>query len=622
MPIMPDSPDDDNTNSPPDFIDQILADKASQEARQKAVDPPRKTRTAANGTARQKWLDARLHGVCDDVRSTPVGKRNARLRWGARQLAEVAHHGLDESRCKRELERAAEDNGLWKEDGAHQCRASIENGWTAGVNDPKDIDHVGTMTSSTGIRAETNGKVETNGHAKTNGEVPDIRTVDHESYASIKSTVPQWVWTWNDIGRIQHGTLSMFAGKPAAGKSTATRWFASRLSRGELEGCWFGHPMKVGLIMSEEQPDAVIKPGLAAAGANLPNVLRPRVRDGALETGFTTSDVSLLTEWAVNNEVRALFVDPILSTLGAKVDMYRANEVRPALEPFVTMAKEINGIVVGVVHLKKGDVKDVLGGINGSSAFGEVPRAVFGFAPVDKDSGDHVLEQCKNSAGQSGLKLGYTLPIEHGTSDDGQPTKMVRFNITGETETSISDLDSTDDQATTGIATACEWLKMYLLENQPAPSSQVKIDAKKYGDMNDSMIRRAAKRLKVVITTRSMPDKPYTTVWGLPFGESPSDELDSETRQYLHHIRTMGGSGPVTSFTVDELTAIVARCLPNVRNLTWPNDGHSSFTPDHLAEATGDDIRTTQHHMSILANLGYISAWYDDDGTTRWRLKG
>jgi hypothetical protein len=100
-----------------------------------------------------------------------------------------------------------------------------------------------------------------------------------------------------------------------------------------------------------------------------------------------------------------------------------------------------------------------------------------------------------------------------------------------------------------------------------------------------------------------------------------SHELDSETRQYLHHIRTMGGSGPVTSFTVDELTAIVARCLPNVRNLTWPNDGHSSFTPDHLAEATGDDIRTTQHHMSILANLGYISAWYDDDGTTRWRLK-
>jgi hypothetical protein len=511
MSSMPDSAD----QHQPDFVDQLLADKASQAAREKALDPPRKTRTATNGTAKQKWLDARLHGVCDDIRSTPEGKRNARLRWGARQLGEVAHHGLDESRCKRELERAAEDNGLWKEDGAHQCRASIESGWNKGISDPKDIDHVGTMTTSktTGIRAETNGKAETNGHAKTNGEVPDIRTVDHESYAAIKSTVPQWVWTWNDIGRIQHGTLSMFAGKPAAGKSTATRWFASRLSRGELEGCWFGHPMKVGLIMSEEQPDAVIKPGLAAAGANLPNVLRPRVRDGALEAGFTTSDVSLLTEWAVNNEVRALFVDPILSTLGAKADMYRSNEVRAALEPFVTMAKEINGIVVGVVHLKKGDVKDVLGGINGSSAFGEVPRAVFGFAPVDKDSGDHVLEQCKNSAGQSGLKLGYTLPIEHGTSDDGQPTKMVRFNITGETETSISDLDSTDDQATTGIATACEWLKMYLLENGLTPSAEVKKDARVHGDIGEKMLVRAAKRIRVVITTQPMPGKPRTTVW-------------------------------------------------------------------------------------------------------------
>jgi hypothetical protein len=208
-----------------------------------------------------------------------------------------------------------------------------------------------------------------------------------------------------------------------------------------------------------------------------------------------------------------VFIDPILSTFGAKADMYRSNEVRAALEPFTRMAEDINGIVVGVVHLKKGEVKDVLGSINGSSAFGEVPRCVFGFAP--NVNGEHVIEQVKNSAGQSGLKLGYTLPIEHGTSDDGQPNQMVRFNLTGPTDTSISDINANEDE-TSGVAVACEWLKMYLLENQPAPSAQVKRDAKAHGDIGDRMIMRAAKRMGVVIKVESMPDKPYTTKWILP----------------------------------------------------------------------------------------------------------
>jgi hypothetical protein len=497
-------------DSPKDFVDQIMIDKSIQAAREKVLAPPKKTRTS-NGTAKEKWLEGALREVCDDVRSTPEPGRNARLRWGAYRLGELAHHGLDESRCKRELERAAEDNGLWKEDGAHQCRASIESGWKAGINDPKDIDHVGTMTGTT-TNGHSNGTAKTNGHAL---EPDDVRRiVGHESYEVVKSTVPQWVWTYDDVGRIQHGALTMFAGKAAAGKSTTTRHFAARISKGELEGCWYGHPMKVGLIMSEEQKEAIIKPSLVAAGANLRNVLRPYVRTGALETGFTTSDVSLLTEWAINNEVRAVFIDPILSTFGAKADMYRSNEVRAALEPFTRMAEDINGIVVGVVHLKKGEVKDVLGSINGSSAFGEVPRCVFGFAPDDA-SGEHVMEQVKNSAGQSGLKLGYTLPIEQGISDDGQPNQMVRFNITGPTDTSISDISANNDE-TTGIAVACQWLTDYLMENQPVPSADVKSDGKKYGDIGDRMLVRAAKKVGVIITSKSMPDKPYTTVWQLP----------------------------------------------------------------------------------------------------------
>jgi len=113
------------------------------------------------------------------------------------------------------------------------------------------------------------------------------------------------------------------------------------------------------------------------------------------------------------------------------------------------------------------------------------------------------------------LKLSYRLPVQHLIADDGQPMELPRFEITGETEISISDITASETE-TTGIAVACQWLNMYLLENQPAPSAQCKRDAKQHGDISERMIIRAMRRLKVVVKPHSEPGKPYTTIWCLP----------------------------------------------------------------------------------------------------------
>jgi hypothetical protein len=84
------------------------------------------------------WLAA-IPKVVDDVRNTKLGNRNGRLRWGAYRLAEL---GFDEHESKRELERAAQDNGLWRDDGARQCRATIESGWNKGIANPEDLDAI------------------------------------------------------------------------------------------------------------------------------------------------------------------------------------------------------------------------------------------------------------------------------------------------------------------------------------------------------------------------------------------------------------------------------------------------------------------------------------------------
>ena len=80
------------------------------------------------------------------------------------------------------------------------------------------------------------------------------------------------------------------------------------------------------------------------------------------------------------------------------------------VEPWARMAEAIGGVVYGVVHLTKAATGDVVAGVNGSSAFGEVARAVFGFAKdPDSDEGHRIMSQAKNSTGDENLALEYTI---------------------------------------------------------------------------------------------------------------------------------------------------------------------------------------------------------------------
>lgn len=500
-----------------DFIDNVRkrdaakrAEAATEAARQRAIAPVQRPRRDTNGDNLTRWLEALFTGVVDDVAKTPMGTRNTRLRWGARRLAEVSHGGLDEQRCREALEQAARDNGLWQEDGAYKCRASIDSGWTKGISTPEDLSGIERTAATTTYARSIDNPYE----GGADGEDSDERKITWIRASSIKTRVPQWVWRYGEEGRIQLGTLTMFAGKPAAGKSTASRWFASMLSRGTLPGCWEGTSMNVAMVSIEEQEDTTVVPSLQVAGADMTRIVLPRFTEEGRGSVFASiRDELMFTKGLKDNDIRAVFIDPVMSTFGGKADVYRNNEVRQYLEPFTRMAQAINGIVVCVHHLRKGTVSDVLGSMNGSSAFGEVPRAVFGFAPFE--GGAHVLEQVKNSAGPTGLKLEYHLPIEYTADEEGVPFELPRFEIKGTTTISIGDIDEARDELT-GIAFASEWLNDYLMENQPAPVWQVQKDAKAAGAINnDKMLSRASKRLGVVSRSQPVKDKPNQHVWML-----------------------------------------------------------------------------------------------------------
>jgi hypothetical protein len=504
-----------------DFIDNLRRDEAVEKARQRAIKAPiptgQRQRTATKSGSGSGYAQQGLSNESEALRTATKGTRNDVLNRSAFNLGQLVQPGgLAYDDVVKELTAAALSCGLTRKELKQWDLPA--RGIKAGMLRLRDLSEI---TSATRYVSNPNGFTERKpisaetGKVDGDDETPD-RVISFKRASSVKKRVPQWVWRTDDgKGRIQLGTVSMFAGKPAAGKSTASRWFASHVTRGTLPGIWEGVPMNVAMVSVEEQEDTTVVPSLEVSGADLDRIFLPRVLDAGREGVFgSVRDEEQFTKLLVDNEIRAVFIDPVMSTFGGKADVYRNNEVREYLNPFVRMAQAINGFVVCVHHLRKGTVSDVLGAMNGSSAFGEVPRAVFGFAPFEK--GAHVMEQVKNSAGPTDLKLEYHLPVQYTTDEDGVPFELPMFEIKGSTTVSITDIDEARDELT-GIAFTSQWLIDYLMENQPSPVWAIQKDAKAAGVVNnDKMLARASKRVGVVSRSAPVKDKPNQHVWMLP----------------------------------------------------------------------------------------------------------
>ena len=70
----------------------------------------------------------------------------------------------------------------------------------------------------------------------------------------------------------------------------------------------------------------------------------PRVKmDGQQVRLLSILDEAALTADFIERDISVVIVDPVMSTVGGKVDLNRNNEVRDYLEPWARMAEAING---------------------------------------------------------------------------------------------------------------------------------------------------------------------------------------------------------------------------------------------------------------------------------------
>jgi AAA domain len=496
-------------DEPHDYIDDIRNQDARRAARERAIAGPqrphRRTKTPGTGG----YTGAALSAEIEAVRKASKGTRQTTLNTACFNLGQLVQPGgLDYDTVAREMRSAALAAGLTERELKQWDLPDrgIQDGMTK-ARDLSKLDGALYINSS----SRSNHSTAQDGGSDEFGE----RRLILRRMSTVKTRVPQWVWRYKDQPCLQLGTFVMFAGKSGVGKSTAARWFAARITRGELPGVWEDHPMNVAVIMQEEQTDMTIAPGLVAAQADMDRIFDPVIHESGTEQLFASlRDEQVFTELLLDYDIRAVFVDPVMSTLSGKMDAYRNNEVRQFLMPYARIAKAIDGIVLGVHHFRKGTTESVMDSLTGSSAFVEMPRAVFGFAA--DNTGMCVMEQVKNSAGPCGLKLEYHLPVEYITMDDGVTEEISRFELRGETTVGVTDINPSTDELT-GIAFACEWLTDYLSVNQPAPVWQVQKDAKAAGAINnDRMLSRAKQRLGVISKSEPVAGKPNQHVWMLP----------------------------------------------------------------------------------------------------------
>ncbi|MBN3458803.1 AAA family ATPase [Mycobacterium sp. DSM 3803] len=339
--------------------------------------------------------------------------------------------------------------------------------------------------------------------------------LDVASADTIATLTPSWAWEYDGRGRILKGGLTLFAGRPAAGKSTAARWFAAQWTNGDLPGCWEGKPVNVCYVATEESWQHTVAPSLEAAGADMQRAFFIH-RSGDPTKINALDDRDELANLMRLHNIRAVVLDPFMSsTVKGSSDVYKSNEVRELVEPWAHIAEAIDGVVLGITHLTKA-ARDVVAGVNGSSAFGEVARCVFGFA-VDKESDDgtRIMTQAKNSAGAEGLNLAYRIGERTISMSDGGSAAMARFELIGTTDKTVGQLLS--DEQNGGQKTVTEdcvtWLRGYLKVKGPTQRMELVAAGAGLG-FKESAIKRAAGKLAVQIErTRTVPPQ---TVWSLP----------------------------------------------------------------------------------------------------------
>ena len=303
------------------------------------------------------------------------------------------------------------------------------------------------------------------------------------SLINMADVVPvevQWLW----YPYIPFGKITLLLGDPGCGKTTFILALAASLTIGEgfPGGPHEGPPANVIYQTAEDGLADTIKPRLLSFGANcaLIDVIEDNTQPLALD------DERI--EKAIRTTNAKLFVlDPLQAFLGAKVDMHRANEVRPIFTRLAGIVERTNCACVIIGHMNKSSSKGIYRGL-GSVDIVAAVRSVLLLGKDPDNPNIRAVIPIKSSLAPEGKAMSFSI----GTGEEN------RFSWIGECDLTVRDLLSDEQSNPRIIQKAIDLIREHCL-GKSILSTELEEIAEQNGTSKSTL-----KRAKLILKTRSV----------------------------------------------------------------------------------------------------------------------
>lgn len=224
----------------------------------------------------------------------------------------------------------------------------------------------------------------------------------------VVSKEVEWLW----YPYIPYGKITIVEGDPGEGKTTLVLKLAAALSRGLPLPCDDDReqePIHIIYQTAEDGIDDTIKPRLEKAGAYCSMI---RVIDETEKELSMTDD--RLEQAIIETGARLVILDPIQAYIGAKVDMHRANEIRPVLKHLGMIAEKYNCAIVLIGHMNKAaGSKSTYRGL-GSIDIQATARSVLLVARLRDKPNIRIMAHDKSSLAPTGDAIGFEMTEDRG----------------------------------------------------------------------------------------------------------------------------------------------------------------------------------------------------------------
>ena len=309
----------------------------------------------------------------------------------------------------------------------------------------------------------------------------------------------------------------MIEGDPGLGKSWILFAIATHVSCGiGLPGVETCEPHNVLLMSAEDGLADTIKPRLLNMGADHSKIFAPKE-----VFTFDEDGIPILEKYIQQTKPKLITIDPLVSYMGGKMDMNRANETRQLMTSLSNLASSYGCALLLLRHLTKGTAEKSIYRGMGSIDLTGACRSVLLVGADSSNRDNRALIHIKCNIAELGPSQGYQLVDGH-------------FKWTGESTLTAADVlgnEQFQNKSNSALEEAKEFLET-TLQSGEGLQSEIDAIAAEQG-ISRATLNRARKILGIIAVKVSEPGagrgKGYW-VWRLPPKSSSSDQDAQKVR--------------------------------------------------------------------------------------------